>query len=129
MKPFEYTVETGKPFDEAVKAVEAKTAEHGFRVLHTHDVAATLNEKGFSRPPLKIVEVCNARFASQVLEADVRAALMLPCPISIYTTDGRTYISTLLPTSMTEFLTKPKIESIAKEVEKVVRKIVDEARA
>jgi uncharacterized protein (DUF302 family) len=129
MKPFEYTVETRKPFDEAVKAVEAKTSEHGFRVLHTHDVAATLNEKGFQRSPLKIVEVCNARFASQVLEQDIRAALLLPCPISIYTANGRTFISTLLPTSMAEFLPQPKIASVGKEVEDAVRKIVDEAGA
>lgn len=129
MKPFEYTVETSKQFEEAVKAVEAKTAEHGFRVLHTHDVAATLNEKGFPRSPLKIVEVCNARFASQVLEQDVRTALMLPCPISVYTANGRTFISVLLPTSMAEFLPRREIESVAREVEGVVRKIVDEAKA
>jgi uncharacterized protein (DUF302 family) len=128
MKPFEYTVETSKPFDEAVKAIEEKSAAHGFRVLHTHDVAATLKEKGFPQGPLKIVEVCNARYASQVLEEDVRAALLLPCPISVYTAKGRTFISTLLPTSMAEFLPQPKIESVAREVESAVRKIVDEAK-
>ena len=39
MKNFEYTIETKKNFDEAVAAVEEKSAQKGFRVLHTHDVA------------------------------------------------------------------------------------------
>ena len=60
------------PFEQAVSAIEAKAAEKGFRVLHTHDVAATLAEKGFPREPLKIVEICNAKYASQVLNRDVK---------------------------------------------------------
>ncbi|MDO8632378.1 MAG: DUF302 domain-containing protein [Phycisphaerales bacterium] len=51
MKAFEHTVTSEKPFEEAVLAIERKSAEKGFRVLHTHDVAATLAEKGFPREP------------------------------------------------------------------------------
>lgn len=124
---FERTVQTRKTFDEAVAAVEQKAAEKGFRVLHTHDVAATLAEKGFPREPMKIVEVCNAKYASQVLAKDVKTALMLPCPISVYIDKGNTYISTLLPTSMVEFYPKAGIEGVAKEVERVVLDIVESA--
>ncbi len=60
MKNFQYTVNSNKSFDAAVSAVEHKTAEKGFRVLHTHDFAGTLAEKGFTREPLKLVEICNA---------------------------------------------------------------------
>ena len=94
-KNFYYTVETRKPFDLAVQAVEQKTAEKGFRVLHTHDVAATLAEKGFPRDPLKIIEICNARYASEVLKKDVNIALMLPCPVAVYTQAEKTFISTI----------------------------------
>jgi uncharacterized protein (DUF302 family) len=52
--PFERTVLTDKQFDRAVSAIERKAGEQGFRVLHIHDVAATLAEKGFLREPLKI---------------------------------------------------------------------------
>jgi len=82
-KDFRFTVETSKAFDRVVQAIEEKAAEKGFRVLHTHDVAATLAEKGFPWEPLKIVEVCNARYASEVLEKDINVALMLPCPIAV----------------------------------------------
>lgn len=128
MSTFERTVMTDKSFDEAVASVEQKAAEKGFRVLHTHDVAATLAEKGFPREPLKIIEICNARYASQVLDKDVKISLMLPCPISVYTQGGRTHISTLLPTSLVQFFPRAGIEDIAAEVERVVLEIIEEAR-
>jgi uncharacterized protein (DUF302 family) len=128
MNEFEYTVTSNKTFPEAVEAVEKKTTEMGFRVLHTHDFAATLAEKGFPREPLKLVEICNAKYASRVLEKDVKLSLMLPCPISVYVQDGKTHISTLLPTSITHFFPNAGIEGVAAEVEKAVLNIVDAAR-
>lgn len=127
MKTFEHTVTTEKRFDETVAAIQKKTAEHGFRVLHTHDVAATLREKSFPREPLKIIEVCNAKYASQVLDKDVKISLMLPCPISVYVQDGKTHISTLLPSTIAEFYPDAHIEGLANEVETIVLKIIDEA--
>ncbi len=124
-----YSVETGKSFEEAVLAVEQSTAEHGFRVLYVHDVAATLAEKGFSREPLKIIEICNARYANEVLQKDIRAALMLPCPISVYTEQGRTYISTMLPTVLVDFFPESHLEAPAGAVEAAVRSIMEKAKA
>lgn len=128
MNAFEQTVTTDKSFDEAVTAIEQKAAEKGFRVLHTHDVAATLGEKGFPREPLKIIEICNAKYASQVLDADVKISLMLPCPISVYVEGGQTHISTLLPTSIAQFFPQAGIDDLAFEVESIVLKIIEEAR-
>jgi len=128
VKTFEKTFLTQKSFDDAVAAIEKKTAEKGFRVLHTHDVAATLAGKGFRRDPLKIIEICNAKYASQVLEKDVKLSLMLPCPISVYVQGGKTCISTLLPSSIVEFFPEAGIETIAAEVEKAVLGIIEEAK-
>lgn len=124
---FELTRETSKNFQEAVTAVEQAAARKGFRVLHIHDVAATLAEKGFHRDPLKIVEICNARYAHEVLQRDVRTALMLPCPLSVYRKEDKTFISALLPGSIAGFFTDAKLAAIAGEVEKFVREIVEEA--
>jgi uncharacterized protein (DUF302 family) len=128
MRTFERTVTTEKSFDEAVAAVEQKATEKGFRVLHTHDVAATLAEKGFSRDPLKIVEICNARYASEVLAKDVRISLMLPCPISVYVEGGATHISTMLPTAISDFFPEAGIADQAAQVERIVLEIVEASR-
>jgi len=129
MSEIDYTVETGKGFDEAVRAVEEKTAAKGFSVLHTHDVAATLGAKGFRREPLKIIEVCNARYANEVLAKDINLALMLPCPISVYRNGGKIFISTFRPSAIARFFPEAGVERIAGEVEKTILEIINEAKA
>ncbi|MGA8041303.1 MAG: DUF302 domain-containing protein [Terracidiphilus sp.] len=127
MKNFEHTVNTSKSVDEAVHAVEQITAAKGFRVLHVHDVAATLAEKGFQREPLKIIEICNAKYAHEVLQKDIKTAFMLPCPIIVYASDGRTHIGTMLPSMMKDFFPAAGIDAVADLVEKVAIEIVNEA--
>ncbi|MCL4474749.1 MAG: DUF302 domain-containing protein, partial [Nitrospirae bacterium] len=126
MERFDYTVETSKSFDEAVSAIEAKSKEKGFGVLHIHDVKATLASKGFDRKPLKIIEICNAKYASEVLAKDIKISLMLPCPISVYVENGRTYISALRPKVIDEFYPHADIKEIAEEVDSIVLSIVEE---
>ena len=128
MGQFDYTVEALKKFDEAVAAVEARAKENGFSVLHVHDVKATLCAQGFDREPLKIIEICNAKSASQLLEKDVKISLMLPCPTSVYVEKGRTYISALRPRVVADFYPGADIKAIAEEVGRAIVKIVDEAK-
>lgn len=127
MRDFEYVVKTAKNFDEAVREVEAAAAARGFRVLHIHDVAATLAAKGFQREPLKIVEICNARFAHEVLEKDVLTALMLPCPIAVFEQEGATQIATMRPAVMKQFYPGMGIDAVADQVDQAALAIVDEA--
>ena len=128
MEKFDYTVETNKSFDEAVAAIEEKSKEKGFGVLHTHDVKATLAAKGFDRGPLKIIEICNAKYASQVLAKDIKISLMLPCPISVYVEAGKTFISALRPKMIADFYLQVDIKSVAEEVDRIVLNIVDESK-
>ena len=123
-----YTVETRKGFEEAVRAVEETSAAKGFRVLHTHDVSGTLAEKGFPRDPVKIVEICNAKAASEVLNRDIRASVMLPCHISVYVQGGKTYISTMMPSAMEPMFPNAGLEKVAAEVERTVLDILNTVR-
>jgi uncharacterized protein (DUF302 family) len=128
MEPLDYTVETKKSFDEAVEAVQAKSREKSFGILHVHDVQATLAGKGFRRGPLKIIEICHPKHAFDVLEKDVKISLMLPCPISVYVENGKTFISALRPKLMSGFYPQAQIEAIAEAVDRAITAIVDEAR-
>jgi len=125
----DYTVSTGKTYDEAVSAVTERTEAHGFKVQFVHDVAATLAEKGFEREPVTIIEVCNARYASQVLASDVKIGLMLPCPVMVYEKDGDVFISTMRPSLIGGFFPEAGIGDVAMEVESALIAIIDEAAA
>lgn len=125
----DYTVTTQKSHADAVQAVIKATEAHGFRVQFVHDVRQTLAEKGFDREPLTIVEMCNAKFASEVLAADPKIGLMLPCPIMVYTEDGGTLISTMRPSLIGGFFPEADITSVAEQVEGILIAVIDEAAA
>lgn len=97
-------------------------------MLHVHDVKATLAAKGFEIEPMKIVEVCNAGFANQVLARDKKISLMLPCPISVFVEQGKTFISALNPSVMADYYPHANIENITAEVERIILAIVDEVK-
>jgi len=124
---FHYTLETDAPFEAVASAVEAEAPRRGFRVLHVHDVAATLAEKGFEMVPLKIIEVCNAKYAKQALDADRMVSLMMPCRISVWAEGGKTYISTLKPTAISEYFPGKGLEVFAKDVERILEAIMESA--
>lgn len=125
----DYTVKSNKGFDATVEAVTKETTEAGFRVLFVHDVAATLAEKGFTRERVSIVEVCNAKYASRVLAADVKIGLMLPCPIMVYAEGGEVFITTMLPSLIAGFFPEADITEAAGAVEGVLLGVMDRAAA
>lgn len=123
----DYTVRTEKSFADAVDAVVEQTAAAGFRVLCTHDVSATLAERGFERQRVTLVEICNAKYASQVLAADVKIGLLLPCPIMVYAEDDAVFISTMKPTAVGGFFPEAGIDDVAAAVEGVVVAVIEAA--
>ncbi|SHI25966.1 Uncharacterized conserved protein, DUF302 family [Desulfosporosinus lacus DSM 15449] len=127
MEPI-YSVTTTKSFEEAVKSVGEQTEANGFRVLYVHDVQETLAEKNFKIQPLKILEVCNAKFASNALEIDLVVSLLMPCKINVYSEEGKIIISTIRPTSLATIFNKQELRSFAEDVEKVLISIIDQSK-
>ena len=80
-----YIMETTKSFSQAAADLESAVKQHGFGVLHIHDLAATLRSKGIAfDQECKVFEVCNPVQAAKVLAADMRLNMALPCPVSPY---------------------------------------------
>ena len=125
---FDYTVKTEKSFDEAVVSVEQETAKAGFRVLYIHDVTVTLKEKGFEIEPFKIIEICNAKSAYTVLQADIKIGLCLPCKINVYQKKGQIFISGMRPIILPKFFPNANLGNLPTEVDKIIRGIIDKSK-
>src|SRR3989338_7430684 len=125
---FDYTQTTLKSFDLAVKSVEDEIAKAGMRVLHIHDVQKTLMEKGFERNSFKIVEFCNAKYANDFLNADIKIGLCLPCTINVYVKDGRTFISGMRPNILSQFFPDADLGDKPQEIDKKIQDIINNAK-
>lgn len=123
----EYNVTSARSFDEVVADVEKLTAEKSFRVLHIHDVKQTLAEKGFERENLKIIEICNAKFAHEALAKEMSVSLFMPCKINVYTENGQTKIKAMRPAAIAEFYPQAGLTDLANGVNDIITEIVDGA--
>ncbi|MBI2631236.1 DUF302 domain-containing protein [Candidatus Nomurabacteria bacterium] len=125
---FDYTITTEKTFDEAVQGAQDEIAKAGMRVLYVHDVRQTLSEKGFQREPFKIIEFCNAKFANEFLNKDIKLGLCLPCKINVYTKDGQTFISGMRPIILPLFFPRADLGERPKEIDQIIQNIVNNAK-
>ncbi|OGL89050.1 hypothetical protein A3I42_04385 [Candidatus Uhrbacteria bacterium RIFCSPLOWO2_02_FULL_49_11] len=125
---FDYTTTTAKNFDEAVQAVQDEVAKAGMRVLYIHDVQKTLGEKGFQREPFKIIEFCNARFAYEFLNIDIKIGLCIPCKVNVYVKEGQTYISGMRPIVLPQFFPHADLGERPKEIDHTIRHIINNAK-
>ena len=125
-----YIVETSKSFNQASTDLAAAVTGNGFGVLHVHDLGATLRSKGIAfDEECKVFEVCNPQQAAKVLSADMRINMALPCRISVFTEKGKTKIGLIKPVQMLSQLSQDRaLAEVAKEVEEMTIKMVDEAK-
>ena len=84
----------------------------------------------FSRE-CRIIEVCNPKQAKAVLESNMAISTALPCRIAVYEEgDGdRVKVSTLKPTAVLALYGSVELESVAKDVEETIVRIIDTACA
>ena len=125
---FDYTTTTTKTFDTAVQSAQDEIAKAGMRVLYVHDVQKTLAEKGFKKEPFKIIEFCNARFANEFLDKDIKIGLCLPCKINVYVKDGQTFISGMRPIVLSRFFPQANLGEKPKEIDQIIQNIINNAK-
>ena len=125
-----YIVESNKSFEQAVTDLEAAVKRNEFGLLHIHDLGTTLRSKGIAfAENCKVFEVCNPGQANKVLSTDMRLNMALPCRISVYSEQGKIMIGMIKPVPMLAALSHDaSLVKVAKEVETMTTKMIDEAR-
>ena len=125
MKSIETTV-TLAPH-EAEALVRTALAEHGFGVLTEIDVAAVFKAKlGVERPFLKILGACNPGYAQRALALDASVSLLLPCNVTVETTENGTRVAAVDPL---ELMHDPAFRELATEVSDKLQRTIDAVAA
>ena len=124
---FIYKLTSDKKMEDVVSHLEKQCGDNMFRVLHTHNVQATLEEKGFDIKPLKIMEICNAGFAYKALGINKSVASFMPCKFVVEEENGKTSVSLFLPSMIAEFIKNDELKTLAIDVENKLKKIMEQS--
>lgn len=91
--------------DETIEILSETISNGGWKISIIHDLQETLRKNSIHVLPLKVIELCNPKYSSQILGVDdlrIYSSLM-PCRISVYEKeDGKTYLSTMDAKQMSE---------------------------
>ena len=111
---------TSKSVEEVVSALEEAVPRHGFGILHTYCFQETLRSKGFDLAhPCRVLEICSPAQAAEVLRADMKVGLALPCRIAVFEDEGGTRVGMLEPTALLKLVSSdPAVAAAAEEVER-----------
>ena len=121
------SVTSNRSVESAVAALEECASEFGLSVLNVHDLAQKMTDKGFPfGTPVRVVDICSAQHANQVLSARIEVATAMPCRIAAYEKDGRTVLSTLRPTVLLPMFSEEPggDEALTPVAEEIERRIV-----
>ena len=113
-------------FDNAVERTIDILQDHGFGVLTSIDVQATLKAKiGADFRPYVILGACNPGFAHKALLAEDKIGTMLPCNVIVQDAgDGKVEISAVDPMASMQAVENPALGEIANEVQGLLKKVI-----
>ena len=115
MYGFSTTLDCG--FDEAIQKVTEALAAEGFGVLTEINVKAVMKKKlDKDMPGYTILGACNPHLASQAIDADPDAGLLLPCNVLVREeADGKTTVAFMDPDAVLKLADAPKMVEVATE--------------
>ncbi len=125
-----YKKETESSVAEVSARIEVAAKKQQFGVLNETDLQGKMKSRGvdFSHECM-IFDVCNPNYAKQVLDKNIDISTALPCRISVYEENGKTVVSTLLPSKVITMYGTDGLETIAETVEQALIAIIDEVTA
>ncbi len=123
-----YKQEINKPFEEVFSKIEEACKNNKFGVMKVYEFDKILEEKGFPiSKKIATFEICQPKFASQVLEKNSIVASFMPCRIAIEKIDdNKTLLTSVLPNEIVNAVDAEDIKDLANEVDAIIRNIINE---
>lgn len=116
-------------FSQTIEHLEESVTENKWSIPHRYDLQATLKGKGLQVDSVNVFSLCNPRFAYEILNSDDNrlVSAIMPCRVSVYEKDGKTYVSMLNSDLFARFLgkeVKEVLETASSENMKILEPLV-----
>ena len=82
--------------EETCQRLQASIEANGWRCPAIRNMNAAVEKEGLSMAvPVRIVELCKADYAKDVLETNPEVSTLMPCAFGVYETNGTVYVTGL----------------------------------
>lgn len=114
-------------FGEAIERTEAALMEEGFGIISRIDIQDAFKTKiGVAFRPYTILGACNPLLAYEALKIEDKVGAMLPCNVVVQKkSPGETEVSVVDPVASMQAIKNPELLAAAREVQKLLFKVID----
>jgi uncharacterized protein (DUF302 family) len=120
-------------FDETIAALEQRIGEHGWAIQSGQpiDMNQSMAKHGvIFKPRIKLVKLCKAEYAKDVLTTDRHISTMMPCTFSVWEGDnGKVYLSKMNLALMAKMfggnIAKVMGKKVVHDEEKILRDLLN----
>ncbi len=118
--------------DQTVEALKEAIAKEGWRSPGVRDISGTINKEGLAfNSAIRIVELCKAAYAKDVLTTNPEVSTLMPCAWGVYKRqDGKVYISGMNMGLMGKIfggnIAKVMSDQIAPEEARMLKEVIKE---
>ncbi len=126
--PATVVVETGKPFSEFVKKLEAAIGGNKMGIVARACATCGARSLGVTIPGNRVIMIFRADFAIRMLKASVAAGI--EAPLRLYVTerpDGRARLTYRLPSAVFAPYGVAELDTMAKELDEILARIAANA--
>ncbi len=118
-----YQAGADKPFDEVLDDLKVAISEYNFRLTGENRIGLAIARRGqIPFPRATVLHFCNLEYARRLLQLDPASLAHMPCRVTVYEQAGGVLVGAhLLP------LDDPRSRGINREINRILRAIVDEA--
>ena len=82
--------------EDTCQRLKASIEANGWRCPAIRDMNVAVEKEGLSMAvPVRIVELCKADYAKDVLETNPEVSTLMPCALGVYEKDGKVYVTGL----------------------------------
>ena len=100
--------ESNLGFEETLEAITKSAAQNQWNIPNIYDLQSTMKKNSYDVKPVKVMSLCKPEHAFQILGSKEErfVSALMPCRVSVYEKDGKTYISMLNAGLFSRFMGK-----------------------
>lgn len=126
-EPLTITHESGEPLEVVIENIKRASQGKNFRLIREQTLDDGFVEKEKESKKEVIIYFCNFNLLNEALAVDSRVGLFLPCRVTAYERDGKTYVTSINPKRLSKLFNNSELDLLCDQMYQMYNEILEEA--
>ena len=126
-EPLVITHESSEPLAVVIENIKRASQGKNFRLIREQTMDDGFVEKGKESKKEVIIYFCNFNLLNEALAVDSRVGLFLPCRVTAYERDGKTYVTSINPKRLSKLFNNSELDLLCEQMYQMYNEIMEEA--